>query len=109
MVIGEGQKFPAAFIVPNFVFLKEWATRKKMNFSKFSNEEIVLIPAVTERLYKEIKLYNETFGSWEQVKKIALLPSEFTIESGEITPTLKLKRKKILENNTARFNEIYAD
>jgi long-chain acyl-CoA synthetase len=109
MVIGEGQKFPAALVVPNFVFLKEWATRKKMNFSKFSNEEIVLIPAVTERLYKEIKLYNETFGSWEQVKKIALLPSEFTIESGEITPTLKLKRKKILENNTARFNEIYAD
>jgi long-chain acyl-CoA synthetase len=109
MVIGEGQKFPAAFIVPNFVFLKEWATRKKMNFSKFSNEEIVLIPAVTERLYKEIKLYNETFGSWEQVKKIAVLPSEFTIESGEITPTLKLKRKKILENNTARFNEIYTD
>jgi long-chain acyl-CoA synthetase len=109
MVVGEGQKFPAALVVPNFVFLKEWATRKKMNFSKFSNEEIVLIPAVTERLYKEIKLYNETFGSWEQVKKIALLPSEFTIESGEITPTLKLKRKKILENNTARFNEIYAD
>ena len=109
MVIGEGQKFPAAFIVPNFVFLKEWALRKKMNFSKFSNEELINIPTVLERFNKEIKQYNETFGSWEQVKKIALLPSEFTIESGEITPTLKLKRKKILENNTARFNEIYAD
>jgi len=109
MVIGEGQKFPAAFIVPNFVFLKEWAVRKKMNFSKYSNEELINIPTVLERFNKEIKQYNETFGSWEQVKKIALLPSEFTIESGEITPTLKLKRKKILENNVARFNEIYAD
>jgi long-chain acyl-CoA synthetase len=109
MVIGEGQKFPAAFIVPNFVFLKEWALRKKMNFSKYSNEELINIPTVLERFNKEIKQYNETFGSWEQVKKIALLPSEFTIESGEITPTLKLKRKKILENNVARFNEIYAD
>jgi long-chain acyl-CoA synthetase len=109
MVIGEGQKFPAAFIVPNFVFLKEWALRKKMNFSKYSNEELINIPTVLERINKEIKLYNQDFGSWEQVKKIALLPSEFTIESGEITPTLKLKRKKILENNTARFNEIYGD
>ena len=109
MVIGEGQKFPAAFIVPNFVFLKEWAVRKKMNFSKYSNDELINIPTVLERINKEIKLYNQDFGSWEQVKKIALLPSEFTIESGEITPTLKLKRKKILENNIARFNEIYGD
>lgn len=109
MVIGEGQKFPAALVVPNFAFLKEWALRKKMNFSKYSNEELIKIPTVLERINKEVKLYNQDFGSWEQVKKIALLPSEFTIESGEITPTLKLKRKKILENNMARFNEIYAD
>lgn len=109
MIIGEGQKFPAAFVVPNFAFLKEWAIRKKMNFSKYSNEELIKIPTVLERINKEVKLYNKDFGSWEQVKKIALLPSEFTIESGEITPTLKLKRKKILENNRARFNEIYAD
>lgn len=109
MVIGEGQKFPAAFVVPNFAFLKEWAIRKKMNFSKYSNEELIKIPTVLERINKEVKLYNQDFGSWEQVKKIALLPSEFTIESGEITPTLKLKRKKILENNRALFNEIYAD
>jgi long-chain acyl-CoA synthetase len=109
MIIGEGQKFPAALIVPNFVFIKEWALRKKMDFSKYTNEEIIILPTVLERYNKEVKLYNQDFGSWEQVKKIALLPSEFTIESGEITPTLKLKRKKILENNTARFNEIYAD
>lgn len=109
MIIGEGQKFPAALIVPNFVFIKEWALRKKMDFSKYTNEEIIILPTVIERYNKEIKLYNQDFGSWEQVKKIALLPSEFTIESGEITPTLKLKRKKILENNMARFNEIYAD
>lgn len=109
MIIGEGQKFPAALIVPNFVFIKEWALRKKMDFSKYTNEEIIILPTVIERYNKEIKLYNQDFGSWEQVKKIALLPSEFTIESGEITPTLKLKRKKILENNIARFNEIYAD
>ena len=109
MIIGEGQKFPAALIVPNFVFIKEWALRKKMDFSKYTKEEIIILPTVRERYNKEIKLYNQDFGSWEQVKKIALLPSEFTIESGEITPTLKLKRKKILENNMARFNEIYAD
>lgn len=109
MVIGEGQKYPAALVVPNFAFLKEWAIRKKMDFSKYTHEELIILPTVIERYNKEIKLYNKGFGNWEQIKKIALLPTEFTIDSGEITPTLKLKRKKILENNLNRFNEIYAD
>ncbi|MBP6091419.1 MAG: long-chain fatty acid--CoA ligase [Crocinitomicaceae bacterium] len=109
MVIGEGQKYPAALVIPNFAFLKEWAIRKKMDFSKYSNEELIKIPTVIERFNKEIKLYNQGFGNWEQVKKIALLPSEFTIESGEITPTLKLKRKKILENNQEKYDQIYTD
>ena len=109
MVIGEGQKYPAALVVPNFAFLKEWAIRKKMDFSKYTHEELIILPTVIERYNKEIKLYNKGFGNWEQIKKTALLPTEFTIVSGEITPTLKLKRKKILENNLNRFNEIYAD
>ena len=95
MVIGEGEKFPAAFVVPNFAFAKEWANRHGLHFESMSNEEIVIQSEFIERMNEEIAEINQVFGNWEQVKKIALLPEEFTINGGELTPTLKLKRKKI--------------
>jgi long-chain acyl-CoA synthetase len=108
MVIGEGQKFPAAFIVPNFIFIKDWLSKKGYNLTKeSSNDDISKIPEVIDRIQKEIDQINSELGSWEQIKKFVLLDNEFTIASNELTPTLKLRRKIILENNKTAFEQIY--
>ncbi len=108
MVIGEGEKFPAAFVVPNFAFAKEWAHRHGLHFESKSNEEIIKENVFIERMNEEIAEINQGFGNWEQVKKIALLPEEFTINGGELTPTLKLKRKKILEKYQEGYQKIFS-
>jgi long-chain acyl-CoA synthetase len=108
MVIGEGEKFPAAFVVPNFAFAKEWAHRHGLQFESMSNEEIIKQTVFIDRMDQEIAEINQVFGNWEQVKKIALLPSEFTIDGGELTPTLKLKRKKILEKYQEGYQKIFS-
>ena len=108
MVIGEGEKFPAAFVVPNFAFAKEWAHRHGLQFDSMSNEEIIKENVFIDRMNEEIAEINQVFGNWEQVKKIALLPSEFTIDGGELTPTLKLKRKKILEKYQEGYQKIFS-
>lgn len=108
MVIGEGEKFPAAFVVPNFAFAKEWANRHGLHFESMSNEEIIKQSVFIERMDQEISEINQVFGNWEQVKKIALLPAEFTIDGGELTPTLKLKRKKILEKYQEGYQKIFS-
>jgi len=109
MVIGEGQKFPAALIVPSFAFIKDWAERKGMDLRNASNQQIIENKEVIARIDREVKEYNKRFGNWEQIKKFELLPTEFTIEGGELTPTLKFKRKKILEKYQTEFNRIYND
>lgn len=109
MVIGEGRKFPSALIVPNFEFVKEWAKRHEMNLDNASNEEIIANEAVRERIEKEVQAFNKGYGSWEQLKCAELLPNELSIEGGELTPTLKLKRKKIMEIHAATVEKIYAD
>jgi long-chain acyl-CoA synthetase len=108
MIIGEGEKFPAAFIVPNFAFAKEWAHRHGHHFESMSNEEINQQQVFIERINQEIAEINQEFGNWEQVKKIALLPKEFTVDGGELTPTLKLKRKKILEKYQEGYQKIFS-
>ena len=108
MVIGEGEKFPAAFVVPNFAFAKEWAHRHGLQFDSMSNEEIIKENVFIDRMNEEIAEINQVFGNWEQVKKIALLPDEFTINGGELTPTLKLKRKKILEKYQEGYQKIFS-
>lgn len=102
MIVGESQKFPAALIVPNIHFIKEWAERKAIDFSTDTAEAIVSDPKVVARIEREINTLNAGFGNWEQVKRFALLPNEFSINSGELTPTLKLKRKFI----TQKYQEI---
>jgi long-chain acyl-CoA synthetase len=107
MVIGEGEKFPAAFVVPNFAFAKEWAHRHGHEFDALSNEEIIKQTVFVERMNLEIAEINQGFGNWEQVKKIALLQTEFSIVGGELTPTLKLKRKKILEKYQEGYDKLF--
>jgi long-chain acyl-CoA synthetase len=108
MVIGEGEKFPAVFIVPNFAFVREWAIRHQLNFNDLSNQEVIENAALLDRINKEIDQINKEYGSWEQLKKVKLLPNELTIEGGELTPTLKFKRKRILEKYQDAYQSIYA-
>lgn len=107
MVIGEGEKFPAAFIVPNFLFVAEWAKRKGHDLGDGSTESMVANPHVIARIQKEVDAYNSLFGNWEQLKKVALLSRELSVEANELTPTLKLKRKIILGKYQKEYNEIY--
>lgn len=106
IVIGEGRKFPAALIVPSFDFIREWTKRKEIKCGN-KNEDLIANQDVIKRVQKEVDYYNETFGHWEMIKKFELLPQEFTIESGELTPTLKFKRKFILEKYDSYINSIY--
>jgi long-chain acyl-CoA synthetase len=109
MVIGENQKFPAALIVPGFAFIKDWAKKNNLNFDNLSNEEIAQNEAVVQRIQEEVAEFNTLYGNWEQIKKIELLPNELTIEGNELTPTLKLKRKIIMEKYKNTVDKIYKD
>ncbi len=106
MVIGDGQKMPAAFIQPNFEFIKDWAKIHAINIGN-TNEEIVSNPKLIERIQEELNEINKKFGSWEQIKRFELTPDVWCIESGHLTPTMKLKRKIVMEKYKDLFQKIY--
>ena len=105
MIVGAEQKFVGALIVPSIPNLKEWLRQNGIEFT--SNETIIKHPAVVGLYRKLIDSFNEYFNHVEQVKRFELLPDEWTIESGELTPTLKLKRKVIMEKYKAAIERIY--
>jgi long-chain acyl-CoA synthetase len=108
MVVGDGQKMPGAFIQPNFDFIKEWAKLHNLNIGN-SLQEISTNEKVIERIQKEIDLINEKFGNWEKIKRFELTPDLWTIEAGHLTPTMKLKRKVVLEKYQNLFQKIYSN
>lgn len=107
MVLGENRKFPAALIVPNFVALRTWAAKKGINYT--TDEEMVKNSQVIEKFNQIMELSCKDFGKWEQVKRVVLLPKQWSIDGGELTPKLSLKRKVILEKNADIIENIYAD
>lgn len=107
MVIGDGQKMPAAFIQPSFEFVKDWAKRKGIDIGT-TNEEIIKNERVIKRFQKVLDQINEQFGNWEKVKRFELTPDLWTVESGHLTPTMKLKRKIVLEKYKDLFDKIYS-
>ena len=107
MVIGEGQKMPAAFIQPNFDFVIEWAKKNKIDLDK-SHEAIIKNEKVIARIQQEIDSINPKFGHWEQIKRFELTPDVWSIDGGELTPTLKLKRKNVLEKYQDLYQKIYS-
>jgi long-chain acyl-CoA synthetase len=108
MVIGENKKHPSALIVPNLEFVKNWAKENAISIGS-TNEEIIKSKEVIDALQSEVNHYNTYFGNWEQIKKFELLPREWTVESGELTPKLSCKRKIIHQNNAAIIEKIYAE
>ena len=105
MVVGENQKLPAALIVPSFTFLKNYCLIKDIKYN--SIDDIIQNERIINRIAKEIDLYNQKFGKWEQVKKFELLNHEWTVENGELTATLKLKRRIIKDKYQKEIDKIY--
>jgi long-chain acyl-CoA synthetase len=105
MVVGENQKFASALIVPNFEGLKEWCKIKEINYS--TNNQMIREQMVIDKFDKERERYNSHFAQYEQIKKFKLLAELWTVESEELTPTMKCKRKVIFSNNEDLINSIY--
>jgi long-chain acyl-CoA synthetase len=106
MVIGADQKMPAAFIQPSFDFVKDWAKLHNVKLGS-SNEEIIANQEVIDRIGQEINRLNEKFGNWEKIKCFELTPDLWTIDDGHLTPTMKLKRKVVMEKYINLFHKIY--
>ena len=106
MVIGDGQKMPAAFIQPNFEFIREWEKLHKIPVDK-TNEALISNRKVIERIQEELDILNEKFGHWEKIKRFELTPDVWSIDGGHLTPTLKLKRKIVMEKYINLFHKIY--
>jgi len=107
MIVGPERKFVGALIVPSFPTLKEWMREKNIPFT--THEAAINHPRVLE-LYRElVDSFNKFFNHVEQVKKFELLPHEWNVENGELTPTLKLKRRVITEKYKESIERIYAE
>lgn len=107
MVIGENQKFASAIICPNFNNLKNWCTFKGINFT--TPEEMIWNAEVIKKIDSEVEKTNSRLGQFEKIKREVMTIKEWTVASGELTPTLKLKRKTIFNNNLALIEKIYKD
>jgi long-chain acyl-CoA synthetase len=107
MVIGDGEKMPAAFIQPNFEFVIEWAHRHHNLNVGTTYEELCNNKMVIDRIQEEIDSCNEKFGNWEKVKRFELTPDVWSIDGGHLTPTMKLRRKIIKEKYIDLYKKIY--
>ncbi|MCA6449234.1 MAG: long-chain fatty acid--CoA ligase [Chitinophagaceae bacterium] len=105
MVVGAERKFVGALIVPSFAVLREWMKEKGMTYT--TNEEVIRNPQVQELFKGLVESFNEYFNHVEQIKKFELLPREWTIETGEMTPKMSLKRKVVMEKFKDVIERIY--
>ncbi len=106
LVVGEGEKMPAALIQPNWEFVSDWIDKKNNGISKNPNEA-AKDERLIARVQREVDKYNERFGKWEKVKTFALTPDVWTIEGGQLTPTMKAKRKVIKEMYKDLYEGLY--
>ncbi len=105
MVVGENEKHPAAFIVPDFVYLTDWCKNNQITYS--NSEQIIREPKILELFDAEVKKYNEHFNQYERIKKFVLIGKAWSPEGGELTATLKLKRRNILEKYSDLYIKIF--
>jgi long-chain acyl-CoA synthetase len=106
MVIGAGEKFASALISPNFAYLHDWCSQRKIHFR--DNEELIQKPEIIAQLQKEVVEINKTLGEHEEIKRFRLVSDEWTPQSGELSPTLKLKRNYIAQKYKSIIEEIYS-
>jgi long-chain acyl-CoA synthetase len=105
MVTGEGQKFPSALIIPEFAALAVWCKQNDIEVN--GPEDMIANKQVFAKLEEEVRMTMAAVAKYEQVKRFVLLPRLFTIADGEITPTLKLKRKQIYAKHEAAILALY--
>jgi len=106
MVIGSGEKFASALISPNFNYLHDWCSQRKIHFQ--DNEELIQKPEVLAQLQKEVAEINKTLGEHEEIKRFRLVSDDWTPQSGELSPTLKLKRNYVVQKYKSIIEEIYS-
>ncbi len=106
MVVGEGEKMPAALIQPDFEFLREWGRKKGIDVGT-TPKEIAEHSEVISRIQEEIDFYNRRLGQWEKIKKFEITPEVWSIDEGHLTPTMKIKRKVIKERYKDLYGKIY--
>lgn len=107
VVVGDGRKYISALIVPNFEILGEYAKSKGIQYS--SRQELISNPAIVEFYNNKIEKLTESLGQVEKIKKFTLMPQEFTQENGEITPTMKIRRKVIQQRYRDIIDKMYQD
>ena len=105
MVIGESEKFTSALIAPNFEAMKEWCIENRVQFN--DNQELLSQPEVKEHFNGIAKEFNKSLSKDEQVKRFKIVPDEWTPDSGELSPTLKLKRRILNDKYSDLINEIF--
>ena len=105
MVVGDDRKFVSALIVPSFTNLKDWAAQNGIEVEH--PHQIVDNSKIKELINSEVEKYNKDFGHWEQVKKFTLLTEEWTVEGGQLTPTMKVKRKVVTERYKDNVEKMY--
>lgn len=106
MVVGDGEKMPAAIIQPAFEYLRKWGNENNIKLPDLDgllvgNEQVKLLIQI------DVDRINQQFGHWEQIKKFELTPDVWTVEDGHLTPTHKLKRKAVKEKYQHLYNRIY--
>lgn len=105
MVIGENEKFASALLSPDFAFLHDWCSIHKIQYR--DNNELIELPEVIERFSREIKEINKNLGEHEQIRRFRLVTEEWTPITGELSPTLKLKRNYLTKRYKNIISEIY--
>ncbi|MAD97347.1 MAG: long-chain fatty acid--CoA ligase [Flavobacteriaceae bacterium] len=106
MVVGEGEKMPAALIQPNFEFLAEWCEKEEITLGS-TNEEIVCNEILINKIQEEVNKCNSNFGKWEQIKRFELTSDVWSIDGGHLTPTMKMKRAVIKKIYQDLYDKIY--
>jgi long-chain acyl-CoA synthetase len=105
IVIGENERFPAALILPNFPAIAAWCARSQIAFT--NNAEMIQDQRIIDKIQSVIDNFNKDFGNWEQIKKFELLTDDWSIDGGELTPKLSLRRKVILQKYKDQVEKIY--
>ncbi len=105
MIVGENEKFVSALVSPNFSFLHDWCSRHKIHF--LNNKELITKPEVVARFQREINTINRQLGEFEQIKRFRLVEEQWSSQTGELSPTLKLRRKNIYDRYIPLLEEIF--
>ena len=106
MVIGAGEKFASALVSPNFVYLHDWCSQRKVHF--IDNQELIQNTEVLAQFQREVNAINKTLGEHEEIKRFRLVCDEWTPQTGELSPTLKLRRNYVANQYKTIINEIYS-